>query len=194
MDLHIDWISFHWLRNILAGPWIDDMDNTNSIWIYMDILQELCKQSNCIISITSVVEDILITCNHNHYSKPDIVCVWRRAVVPVLSHFKAQLQPLMQRQRTEETWSSNVLSLTVDCTGWAMELCFASVAPARDVCFVQSEEADAPPPTGLQELMGSGIVGYLHQFPLGGDEGEGRRGGQVCFHCELSIGWQALWH
>lgn len=57
-------------------------------------------------------------------------------------------------------------SLTVDYKGWGM-LCFASVNSAKDICFVESGGADAPPPTDQQELMGSGIVGYLHQFPLG---------------------------
>lgn len=59
-----------------------------------------------------------------------------------------------------------------------MELCFALVAPARIVCFVESGEACAPPQLSLQELMGSGIVGYLHQFPLG-KRGRGEEGGFV---------------
>lgn len=53
-----------------------------------------------------------------------------------------------------------------------------------------------PLPTSQQELMCSGIVGHLHQFPLGREKkrGEGRGEGWVCCHCLLSIGWQALWH
>lgn len=52
--------------------------------------------------------------------------------------------------------------------------CCSLYAPARDICFVESGEAHSPPPTSQQELMGSGIVGYLHQFPLG-RQGRGER-------------------
>lgn len=67
------------------------------------------------------------------------------------------------------------------------ELCFASVAPA----LWKAERQTLPLLTSLQELMGSGIVGYLHQFPLGRETRERRgeeKGGEVCFHRLLSIG------
>ena len=77
---------------------------------------------------------------------------------------------------------SDFLCLLPVLSLWTTEVwsvCYASAAPARDVCFVESGEADAPPATSSQGLMGSGIVGCLHQFPLGtrGKEREGRRPG-----------------
>lgn len=98
---------------------------------------------------------------------------------------KSQLQPLIQKEDGgKQQCSASPCSLTVDHRGWGMELCFESAAPARDACFVESREADAPPPSmSQQELMGSGIVGYLYQFPLG--RGERRRPGlfsKLAFH------------
>lgn len=70
-----------------------------------------------------------------------------------------------------------------------MELCYASAAPARDVCFVESGEADTLPATSLQQLMGSGIVGCLHQFPLGTrGRVRGEEAGFVSATCFLQAG------
>lgn len=82
---------------------------------------------------------------------------------------------------------------------------FASVAPVPDICFVVSEaEADAPPVTRLRELMALALWDISISCLWGDEEKERRNRGEekrrrgkeagICFHCLLSIGWNALWH
>lgn len=105
------------------------------------------------------------------------------AVLTFGARFKTQLQPLIQRGRTEgkQQCSASSRSLTEDYRGWGMELCFASVAPARDVCFVESGEWW---PLPLRRAGGSrwdlALRDISVKFPLG-EMREGR-GGRVCFH------------
>lgn len=105
---------------------------------------------------------------------------------------KSQLQPLIQKEDGgKQQCSASPCSLTEDRRGGGMEFCFASAAPARDVCRVESRETDNPPapsdePAGADVLWHCGISPSI---PSGQREeerrGEGRRLGlfsPLAFH------------
>lgn len=71
----------------------------------------------------------------------------------------------------------------------SMEQSCAAVDLLQMFALRRAERQTLPLLTGLQELMGSGIVGYLHQFPLG-RRGRGERRAGLFFPHLLSIGWQ----